>query len=119
METREPKFTYIRNEKGFPVACLAYTREDGLFKYAVSVHNPKDKFDREMARKVAGGRLLKNESSSCMGIPLEDEFKDWSTKDCIQFVMEQFADEDYMFPTRLQKAAKQYLEYSGKFGYEY
>lgn len=112
METREPKFTYIRNEKGFPVACLAYTREGDQFKYAVSVHNPKDKFNREMARKVAGGRLLKNPSLLHL---LEED----TLKDALEVIMRSFSCEVLGAPTRLQKAAKQYLEYSGKFGYEY
>lgn len=104
METREPKFTYIRNEKGFPVACLAYTREGDLFKYAVSVHNPKDKFDREMARKVAGGRLLKTPSKLHLH---EGE----TLKDALSLIMSAFSAEEWGAPARLQKAARQYLSY--------
>lgn len=105
MENREPKFTYIRNEKGFPVACLAYTREGDLFKYAVSVHNPKDKFDREMARKVAGGRLLKTPLKLYL---LEGE----TLKDALYVIMTYLSAEEYGAPARLQKAACQYLAYT-------
>jgi hypothetical protein len=54
------RFTFVRDENNLPVGCIAYRLHDGRFEYEVSIHNPKDNFDRKMARKVAEGRLNKH-----------------------------------------------------------
>lgn len=49
---------YIRDNKGQPVACLAYRdSDDGLVRYGLSTLHPNDRFDRSLARKIALGRL--------------------------------------------------------------
>ena len=60
---REPltRITFIRDDRGRPVGCIAYrVLPEGRFEYEFSTHNPKDAFDRQMARKVAEGRLDKH-----------------------------------------------------------
>ena len=54
------RFTFIRDDRGQPVGCIAYRVNGGKFEYEVSTHNPKDEFDRKLARKVAEGRLDKH-----------------------------------------------------------
>ena len=52
------KYFYLRNEKNVPVSCVVTMKlHDGAIAYAVSTHNPADVFSKEMARKVAVGRL--------------------------------------------------------------
>lgn len=55
------KFLYVRNSKKFPVACIAYSldKSNDTITYGLSIYNPSDTFDREMARNVAEGRMLK------------------------------------------------------------
>lgn len=53
-----------------PVACVAYGfRLDvgssagatiNMLQFGISCHNPKDRFDRKLAREIAVGRFLKN-----------------------------------------------------------
>jgi hypothetical protein len=52
-------YIYVRNDQKFPVGCVAYTpSKKGEMVYAYSVFNPKDKFSKQQARDVAGGRCL-------------------------------------------------------------
>ena len=55
------RFKFIRNEKNFPVACLATNvdRVNGSVTYAVSIWNPKDTFSKKLAREIALSRLEK------------------------------------------------------------
>lgn len=53
----KPKFFYIRNEKQFPVACIAHTEENGIVLFTWAIWNKKDKFDKKRFQEVAGGRL--------------------------------------------------------------
>lgn len=48
---------FLRDAQRFPVACVASELMGETVFYAVSTHNPKDKFDRAFARKVALERL--------------------------------------------------------------
>lgn len=50
---------FLRNNKEMPIGCLAINIDFGLITYAWSVLNPKDKFDRKLARDIAQGRLEK------------------------------------------------------------
>lgn len=56
------RFTFVRNNDGRPVGCIAYRMdgESGTLNYEVSTHNPKDEYDRATARFVAEGRLNKH-----------------------------------------------------------
>lgn len=56
---------YLRDANKFPVACVASRVVDSenlktpIIRYAISIHNPKDTFDRKRGREIAIGRLLK------------------------------------------------------------
>ena len=60
-EKEEIKYFFLRDKKKFPVACIASMREENIVRFAVSTHNPTDIFDKDVARRVAEGRLLRNE----------------------------------------------------------
>ena len=57
------RFLYIRDEKKFPIGCIAYIRERGVddsndqivFNY--SIYNPNERFDKKTARIWAAGML--------------------------------------------------------------
>ena len=56
------KYLYVRDENNFPVGCFAYTVEEhsdvhNRLSYAFSIYYMKDKFNKEIARTVAEGRL--------------------------------------------------------------
>jgi len=54
------RFYFIRDEKSFPVACIASTIDTtDRVCYALSIYNPKDEFDRARARDIAANRLRK------------------------------------------------------------
>jgi len=56
----EIKMFYLRDKHGFPVACVASTKEtEDTVKYTVSTHNPMDRYDKKTARHIALGRLTK------------------------------------------------------------
>lgn len=57
------KILYVRDKNRFPVGCLAYERLDDEFKFGYSVYNPKDEFNKKLAREVATGRLAKSATS--------------------------------------------------------
>ena len=54
------RFIYLRNEKKTPIACLAvsYNRDSKSVSYGISTQNPKDTFDRTIAKTIATGRLI-------------------------------------------------------------
>lgn len=55
------RYMYIRDDKHFPVGCVAYKIcDDGLVQYGISTHNPHDKFDRRIARLYAAARIAEN-----------------------------------------------------------
>lgn len=48
---------YLRNEKRFPVACIAtHKNADGSIRYAISVWNPLDTFSKASGRTLAERR---------------------------------------------------------------
>jgi len=58
------RFLYVRDENRFPVGCIAYKRSsadeaEDITQFGYSIYNPKDKFNRHMARHVAEGRMVK------------------------------------------------------------
>lgn len=54
-----PRVFYLRDNTGFPVACVASQQRERVVEFAVAVYNPKYPCDRGMARQVAVGRLHK------------------------------------------------------------
>ncbi len=56
---------YVRNEKGMPVACLAFrdvfdTPYCGYIDYGISIHHPDDVWNRKLARQIAIGRMVES-----------------------------------------------------------
>lgn len=51
---------FLRDKNYFPSGCLAISvdRSKQEVKYQLSVLNPKDRFDRSLARSIALGRLV-------------------------------------------------------------
>jgi hypothetical protein len=57
-----PHVMYVRDEKRFPMACIAYSVQDGDCDWAnvfvgLSIFNPHDKFDKKLGRQRALGRM--------------------------------------------------------------
>lgn len=54
------RVTFLRNADNNPVGCVVINvdRHNKRIEYQVSTLNPADKFDREMARLLATGRLV-------------------------------------------------------------
>lgn len=61
IDVREPKYVFIRDENNFPAGCVAYSynRIEGKITFGFSIHHPKDKFDRSLARHIAKQRMMK------------------------------------------------------------
>lgn len=49
---------FLRDERNFPVGCIAMHREGAYISYQLATLNPADRFDRKIARQVALGRLV-------------------------------------------------------------
>jgi hypothetical protein len=54
------RIMYLRSENGHPVGCLAiqFSPDAAHIMYQLSVLNPRDKFNRAVARQLAIGRLV-------------------------------------------------------------
>lgn len=100
------RIMYLRSETGHPVGCMAIqlNRHDGTLSYQLSVLNPRDQFNRAVARQLALGRLL--EEPLKVKIDRESTMHDISEavmKDIVSF-------KDA--PARAIKAAKLWLKQS-------
>lgn len=93
------RWFYLKDENKFPVACVASELDEDQVKFAVSTHNPLDPFNREMARKVAIGRLTHNKLVG--KVPAVPGIK--------ERIVSQIA-MDEKLPTRTVKAANYWLE---------
>lgn len=114
---------YVRDAKGFPVAFVALesgdedgamvTDNDGEGWYAVgiSVHNPSDRFNRNMARQIAIGRAKslvskpnrERERGPVMAI--WGEFEEIPTVATVSTYIRRWAEEGMLnLPTRVVKA---------------
>lgn len=53
------KIMYLRAFSGQPVGCIAmsYDKTNRVVKYQVSYLNPRDKFEKKVARDIALGRM--------------------------------------------------------------
>jgi len=49
-------YVYVRDSKGFPIACACILRHQDSTFVGMSIYRPGDKFDKSLARKVACGR---------------------------------------------------------------
>jgi hypothetical protein len=101
------RIMYLRSDNGHPVGCLAIqlNRHSGQISYALSVLNPKDRFNRPVARQLALGRLLEE--------PLKvDVNREATMHDISEAVMKdilRYKDA----PTRAIKAARLWIRQNG------
>jgi hypothetical protein len=52
------RFFYLRDKDKFPVACVAsITNNTDRVQFALSIHNPRDIFDKTRAKEIALDRL--------------------------------------------------------------
>jgi hypothetical protein len=108
------RYMYLRDDKGSPIGCLAIQlhRKKGYLEYQLSVLNPVDRFhpltgkqmpfNREVARRLAVGRLVEEPSSVSMGA------KDTMTQISIT-VMQHLSGLQGIQPSRAVRAAKAWL----------
>lgn len=97
------RVTYLRNADHKPVGCVVINvdRHNKRIEYQVSTLNPADKFDREMARLLATGRLV--EAPFHLWLPNKAGLHEISRR-----VMTHIAS-NKAIPSRSVKAAKQWL----------
>lgn len=105
----EYRFQYLRDEKGQPVGCLAIklvetskTDEGTIIQFQLSVLNPADRFNRDLARNIALGRLKTSAHTAMM---IGEVSKNRITRTVMYAVSV-----DKSLPARAVKAAKLWLE---------
>lgn len=59
------RIMYLRSSHGQPIGCIAISveRNSATVQYQISVLNPRDNFNRSVARHLAIGRLVENPRS--------------------------------------------------------
>ena len=98
---------YLRNEHGFPVACISmvFDRKNSQVSYGYSTLNPVDKFNRGVARHLSLGRLT--DMPSTLSIPSNSNAHEISTN-VVQHLVK--LSKNTTVPTRTIKAAKRWLK---------
>ena len=95
------RYFYLRDTNGQPVGCLAMQLMSDDIKYGISVLNPKDIFNRDLARSIAYGRLMHKP----VVLGLSGALSYFSiTQTVLSYV-----GADVSAPTRARKAAKLWL----------
>ena len=107
---------FLRDAQRFPVACVASELVDNTVFYAVSTHNPKDKFSRAFARKVALERLAmigntKRSTRVVDAVRMEKGVKKAICLEIVQKVkwLEGRKETIPFFPQRTREAAQEWL----------
>jgi hypothetical protein len=97
------RVTFLRNADDRPVGCVVINvdRHRKRIEYQVSTQNPADKFDREVARLLAVGRLI--ESPFHLWLPNKAGLHEISRR-VMQHIVSNKA-----IPSRSRKAAKNWL----------
>lgn len=114
---------YIRDEKGFPIACVAAVKghmngdkPDAADRVAIgiSVHNPKDRYDRALGRGIALGRAkalfdrrpgaVHNLAFWAYDIDLSDLKADGAKATICANILEVMTDGHAVLPARVVKA---------------
>lgn len=101
------RIMYLRSEDGHPVGCLAIqmNRAEGTVSYQLSVLNPRDRFNRAVARQLAIGRLV--EEPLKLAVSKEANMHDISEAVMLDILKWQDA------PARAIKAAKIWVRQNG------
>ena len=102
----EHRVQYLRNSKGQPVGCVAIKlhqtgKATNTVTYQVSVLNPDDQFNREVARQLALGRMVEK--------PCSVAVKRAASKFEITTAVFDQIQHDTRMPSRARKAAKMWL----------
>src|ERR1017187_7043726 len=65
LDPNKVRFFYLRDKNKFPVACVAsttFTTASGSYvAFAVSTHNPHDRYCRDCGKQLAKARLIDQE----------------------------------------------------------
>ncbi len=102
------RIMYLRSENGHPVGCLAIqlARHTGTVSYQMSVLNPRDNFNRAVARQLALGRLLEEPINLKIN-------KEATMHDISEAVMKDIVKFYKSAPTRAIKAARLWVRQNG------
>ena len=93
---------YLRAPDGSPIGCVAFNQDGIYLDYQVSVINPIDKFNREVSRSLAVGRLLSQPHTAYLSSA------NASKHDLIRKVM-QTIERVPELPSRARRAAHRWL----------
>ena len=98
---------YLRDLKGMPVGCVAISlnKDRTQIRYQLSVLNPVDKFERDLARHIAYGRLLEKP----VRIPADSN---WKKFDITAEVMVDIF-HSKTTPARAKRAARLWMDDNG------
>lgn len=99
------KFMFIRGEHNFPIGCIAMCKFSDRIEYQVSTLNPRDRFDRRLARQLALGRLVEN--------PIKLPNATQKLDEAYRFIMTDIKNNEDM-PKRARSAAKNWLTHEKK-----
>lgn len=103
------RFFYLRDENNHPIGCLAseLDKATDTIKYAVSVCNPIDSFNKKQAQALAAGRIAMGD---CMSITLSP-IKGFTKRYMLELIALS-PDSGYynQYPHRARDAAKRWLE---------
>ena len=98
------KVFFLRNKYRFPVACVALTEvEEGEVSFAVSTYNPRDPFNKSLAKHVALNRLTYGGEFTGV-VPAGDDIK----SNVLSYIIEAVSQSqlEYAFPQRAREAAQ-------------
>ncbi len=103
------RFFYLRDENGHPIGCLAseLDKTTDTIKYAVSVCNPIDQFNKKQSQALAAGRIAMGACDLLVLSPIKGRTK--------QVMMEIIASNkdlggfNHNYPNRARDAAKRWL----------
>lgn len=103
----QPKIFYLKDKHDHRVACVASHINGDHIEYAVSTHNPRDVFNREVARQVAVGRLANPHKHNGTVLTIE---KAGNIKARLLWDLLKHTD----LPTRTRDAARQWIKQASK-----
>lgn len=98
------RFMFLRNTNQQPVGCLAFNVSGNQIVYGLSVLNPKDKFDRTLARDIAEARWVGNYKNTI--VPFTQS--PYTMHEVSKAVMQDLFNNPFA-PARARKAAKLWL----------
>lgn len=109
----EHRVQYLKDDNGHYVGCIAIKEHPAhpgehytLVEYRVSVRNPADQFDKDVARHLALGRMV--ETPYTVRVPADPNMHEVS-----HAIMKDIA-RDSSEPSRARRAAKLWLRRNGR-----